>query len=336
MELLKSLCELDGVSGREDTVCSFIIEKIKDNAEVTVDNAGNIIAFVKGEKAAVRRVMVDAHMDEVGVIVTYITDDGMLKFHPIGINVSVLLGRRVRFGDTVGVIGTVPIHLQSGEGKEKLPEADLLYIDIGVSSRAEAERFVRLGDVGVFHEHFEVLGDLMVSKAFDNRIGCWALIDIINSKPKYDFYATFTVKEEVGAGARTVAFTVDPEFAVVLECTTAADLPNVGGEKRVCSVGKGVALSFMDRATLYDRELFEAVCNLADKNGIKHQVKTVVAGGNNAGGIHKSRSGVRTVAMSVPCRYIHSASCVASFEDVNSLKELARATIESIAAGELL
>lgn len=335
MERLKTLCELPGVSGREDAVREYIIGQIKDKAEVTVDCMGNIIAFVKGKKRAVKKVMADAHMDEVGFYITHITSEGLLKFHPIGMNVSIFLGRRVKIGKTLGVIGIKPVHMVTGDAKDKMPEADSLYIDIGVSSREEAESLVSLGDCAVFEEGYEILGDLVVSKALDDRVGCWALIDIINSEPEYDFYATFTVKEEVGFGARTAAYTVDPEFAVVIESTTAADIAGVEGEKKVCRVGGGAAISFMDNGTLYEKKLLDQVLELADKAGIPCQLKSAVAGANNAAGVHRTRGGVRTVAVSVPCRYIHSAASVASTDDVRAVRNLAEATINKMASGEI-
>lgn len=335
MEQLKTLCQLDGVSGREDAVRDYIINEIKDKADITVDALGNVIAFVKGKNRAVKKVMADAHMDEVGVIVSYINDDGTLRFSTVGgINTAVLLARRVVFPNGArGVISMKPVHLLSGDEKEKMPEKDALYIDIGADSREQAESVVSIGDCAVFDEPYETLGDLVVSKALDDRAGCWALINIIKNDPEYDFYATFTVQEEVGAGARTAAYTVDPEFAVVLESTTASDIAGVPDDKAVCRVGKGAAVSFMDNGTMYEKELFDQTLKTAGEKGIKCQVKTYVAGGNNAAGIHVSRGGVRTVAISVPCRYIHSASCVASAEDIKAVRDLATAMIEKAASG---
>lgn len=337
MEQLKTLCELHGTSGREDAVRDYIINEIKDKADVQVDALGNVIAFVKGRKRAVKKVMVDAHMDEVGFIVSYICDDGTLKFSCVGgINTSVMLARRVVFQNgTRGVIGMKPVHLLSPDEKEKMPEKDTLYIDIGADSRNQAEALVSVGDCAVFDEPFEVLGDLVVSKALDDRAGCWALIDIIKNDPEYDFYATFTVQEEVGAGAKTAAYTVEPDFAVVVESTTAADIAGVPDEKKVCYVGHGAVVSFMDNGTLYEKALFDKTIGTAEENGIACQVKSYVAGGNNAAGIHVSCGGVRTVAVSVPCRYIHSASSVASTEDIKDVRDLVSAMTARLASGEI-
>ena len=337
MENLKLLCELNAPSGHEDAVRDYIIEQIKDKAEVKVDALGNVIAFVKGKNRAKCKIMVDAHMDEVGFIVTYITADGMLKFTTVGgINTAVMLARKVKFLNGVtGVISSKPVHMLSSAEKEKMPEEDALYIDIGVDSKLEAEGLVSVGDCAVFSEPFSKMGDLIISKAIDDRAGCAVLIDIINSEPEYDFYASFSVNEEVGAGARTATFTIDPDFAIVVESTTAADIAGVSDEKKVCYVGNGAVLSFMDRGTLYDKDLFDKSLALAKEKGIKAQVKSFVAGGNNAAGIHQSRGGVRTIAVSVPCRYIHSASSVASVDDVKSVRDLTYQLINKLASGEI-
>lgn len=337
MEQLKNLCELHGTSGREEAVRSYIIEKIKDKAEVKVDALGSIIAKVKGRKRAVKKVMADAHMDEVGFIVTYITSGGMLKFTTVGgISESVMLARRVVFQNgTVGVINSKPVHMLSTDEKGKIPDEESLYIDIGAKSFEEASTKVGLGDCAVFHEPYEQLGDLVISKALDDRVGCWGLIDIILGEPEYDFYAVFSVMEEIGHGARTAAFAVDPDYAVVLESTTAADIAGVSEDKKVCYVGKGATVSFMDRGTLYDKILFDRTMEVADQKGIPCQIKSYVSGGNNAAGIHQTGDGVKTITLSVPCRYIHSASCVASVSDVRAVRDLAEAMIMKMASGEL-
>lgn len=337
MDSLKLLCELNAPSGHENAVRDYIIDRIKDKAEISVDALGNIIAFVKGNKRAQKRIMVDAHMDEVGFIVTYITADGMLKFTAVGgINTAVMIARKVEFLNGVkGVISSKPVHMLTSSEKEKMPDEDALYIDIGADSKQEAEAMVSVGDCAVFSEPFEYIDKLILSKAIDDRAGCWAIVDIINSEPEFDFYASFSVNEEVGAGARAVAFAVEPDFAIVAEATTAADIAGVGDDKKVCYVGGGAVLSFMDRGTLYEKALFDKSLALAKEKGIKAQVKSYVAGGNNAAGIHQSRNGVRTVAVSVPCRYIHSGSSVASLDDIKSVRDLIEALISSMASGEM-
>ncbi len=320
-ELIKKLSLCHGVSGDEGQVRDAIIEQIRDHCKYRIDALGNIIAFKQGKNRPARKIMIDAHTDEVGLIATYITDDGLVKFSAVGgINTECLLSQRVRFGNgAVGVIGCVPIHMTSAEERKKLPKVDSLYIDIGCDNKQSAEAIVRPGDTAVFDVPFYEQDGFLTARAIDDRAGCAILIKLLQSEPLYDFYATFTVQEEVGTrGAQTAAFAVDPDLCICLEATTASDIAGIDAANSVCILGEGPAVSFMDKGTLYDRELF----NLAMSCGIKCQPKTAVAGGNNAGAIHKSRSGVRTLAVSVPCRYIHSSSCCAKIEDINATYSL--------------
>ena len=336
-EMIKKLTELNGTSGAEHSVRSYIISEIKDYADIKTDNMGNIIAFVRGKKRAFKKVMADAHMDEVGFIITSVTADGFLKFETVGgIETAVLLARRIVTERGVkGVISMKPVHLLSSNEKTKQPDVDSLYIDIGVSSKEEALKLVNIGETAVFMEGFEPLGSLFVSKAIDDRAGVAILIDIIKNA-EYDFYAVFSVQEEVGLrGAKAAAFSVDPQYAVVIESTTAADIKGVAEEKTVCNVGSGAVLSFMDKATMYDRSLFLKAKEIADEKNIPCQIKRAVAGGNNAGAINTSRGGVKTLAISVPCRYIHSAGSVASKEDIMAVRLLAEQMIYLMASGKI-
>ena len=330
-ELLKKLCEADGVSGNEKAVRDVIIEEIDGHCEWHIDPLGNIIAEKKGKKRPSKKIMLDAHTDEVGVIATYINDDGFISFSavsPDSIRVESLLSKRVRFGNgTIGIIGQKPIHLLSKEESKKLPSRDSLYIDIGCDSKEEAEKLVLPGDVAAFDAPFTDNGGFITAKAIDDRAGCAIIIKLLQGEPAYDITATFTVQEELGLrGAATAAFSVNPDFCICLEATTASDIAGVEGGKRVCLLGEGPTISFMDNSTLYDRDLFKAALD----SGVKCQVKTAVAGGNNSGSIHKSRGGVRTITISVPCRYIHSSSCCSKIEDINGAYSLAARMIEII------
>ena len=334
IELLKKLCLLDGTSGDEYSIRDFIISQIDGHCEWKTDNLGNIIAFKKGKKAPAKKLMVDAHMDEVGLIITNITADGFLKFTTVGgIDTAALMFRRVKINNHIyGVISGKPVHLIGKEERKKLPDSESLYIDIGASTKEEALKLVSLGDRAVICGDFLVAQDKIISKALDDRIGCAVLIDLIKNESEYDFYASFSVQEEIGLrGAKTAAFGINPQFAIVLEATTAADIAEVSEEKSVSELGKGVAVSFMDGATSYDREYYNAALN----SGIKAQSKCAVAGGNNAGAIHLSRGGVRTVALSVPCRYIHTANSVCDMRDVIAVRDLSKHMIEQIASGKL-
>lgn len=334
IDLIKKLTLSDGTSGNESRIAEIIKKEIDGYADITVDGMGNIIAFKKGKKASKVKLMIDAHTDEVGMIISDVTSDGFLKFHTVGgINTEALLGKRVMIeGKIPGVIGVKPTHLCSSKERENLPDADSLYIDIGAKDKEDALNYVKIGDFAVFISDFVDLGDnLIKAKALDDRIGCAILISLLKQEAEYDFYATFTVQEEVGCrGARTAAFALEPDFAICLEATTAADIADVSEENKVCHLGKGVAISFMDRATLYDRELY----NTAMNSGILVQSKNAVAGGNNSGAIHLSKSGVRTIAVSTPCRYIHSASCVCNKSDIESAKSMAEYLLNKICSGE--
>lgn len=331
--LLGKLCSINGTSGREQKCREFIIENIKDYCKVSVDNNGNIICFKKGKFNSEKKVMIDAHMDEVGFIVTNITEQGFIKFDTIGaIDISVLLARRVVFENgTLGVISSKPVHLLSEEDRKKMPKLEELYIDIGATSKQDAEKYLSLGDTAVFESGYQNIGNKFLSKAIDDRVGCAILIKLLQEESMYDFYATFTYGEEIGCrGAKAATYYVNPDCAIVLEATTAADLCGVPSDKRVCELNKGAVISFMDKATLYDKNLFDLTLKVAKENNINYQIKAMVSGGNNSGAIHQTREGVKTIALSVPCRYIHSASSVASISDVNAVYSLAKLLLEEI------
>lgn len=329
-ELIKKLTSIDAASGDEGAVRDFIINEIKPYCEYRVDALGNLIAAKKGKRTPEKKIMLDAHMDEVGLIITSITADGFLRFKTLGgINTSALMFKTIKInGNVNGVISGKPIHLTHGDEAKKLPDADKLYIDIGASSGEEAESMVTVGDRAVMTSDFTVCGDKIISKALDDRVGCAILIKLIKEYDEYDFTAVFSVQEEIGLrGAKVAAYSVDPDAAIIVEGTTAADIAGVSEDKSVCNLGMGAAVSFMDKATVYNRAYYLA----AIKSGVKVQPKRAVAGGNNSGAVHLAREGVKTIAVSVPCRYIHSSSSVADINDINAAFDLCKYMIEYIA-----
>ena len=333
-EILKTLCMIDGASGDEAAVREYVISQIKDFCEYSVDNLGNIIAFKKGKNASAKKVLIDAHLDEVGLIITHIDGDGFARFTTVGgIDTAALMFRRVLINGSVkGVIGGKPVHLCEGDERKKLPSASSLYIDLGVSSKEEAEKLISVGDCAVMCSDYTVVGDKVLSKALDDRVGCAILIDLLKNDAEYDFYVSFSTQEEVGLrGAKVAAYSVDPDAAIVIDGTTAADISGVADSKKVCCQGEGAVVSFMDGATSYDREYYSAALN----SGIKAQSKCAVAGGNNAGAIHQSRGGVRVVALSVPCRYIHTSGSTCDMRDVIAVRDLTKYMLENIAGGKL-
>lgn len=333
--LLRELCEAHGISGREDAVREIILREIKPLADsVELTPLGNLIAFKKGEKRPKTSLMLDAHMDEVGLMVTDFTDGGLLKFTTVGgIDRRVLPGKAVWIeGELPGVIGVKPIHLLEGDEKEKSVPLKDLYIDIGAGSREEAGKRVKPGDAVVFDSVFDLSHGMIKSKALDDRAGCALLIELMKDGLPYDTTFVFSVQEEVGLnGAKTAAFAVAPQAGIAVECTTAADVAGVERGRDVCRVGDGPVVSFMDRRTIYDREYYNLAFEAAESAGINCQPKRAVAGGNDAGAIHSSRSGVRMAAVSLPCRYLHSPVGIISQEDYAESKKLLAVLAERIA-----
>ncbi len=335
LKLLEKLCMAHGISGQESEVRNIIISEIKDFVDdIKIDNLGNVIALKKGTSSASKKLMLCAHMDEVGLIVTYVTKCGYVKFSTVGgLDPKILLGKSVFIGGNKisGVIGVKPVHILKPDEKQECPDINDMYIDIGATSKEQALELVSPGDSIVFSSSFLVDNDIIKSKALDDRVGCLILIDMIKKDLQFDAYFSFVTQEEVGLrGSTTAAYTIDPDCAIVVEATTAADID--GNANKVCSVGDGAVISFMDKSTVYDKEYYKLAFDLAKKYNIKAQVKEAVSGGNDAGSIHKSRSGVRTIAVSVPCRYLHTAYSLVSIEDLKNAGNLVLRLAENLAA----
>lgn len=333
--MLKELCLINGTSGDEGKVRDYIITQIKDYCEYSVDNLGSIIAYKKGKKAPKQKISINAHMDEVGFIVTGITDDGYLRFTSVGgIDSRVCLDRIVTVGKKAvkGVIGDKAFHLLSSDEKDRCPSFDDLLIDIGATSKDEAEQYVSLGDFAYFDCDYVELGNGYIkAKALDDRIGCMLMIELIKSELEYDTVFCFNVQEEVGLrGSKCTSYAVDADIAIVLESTTAADLDGVSGANRVCVLGDGPVISFMDNRTIYDRKLFELGFAVAKENNIPAQTKTAVAGGNDAGAIQTSGDGARVMAISLPTRYIHSGASVVKASDIDGTRRLLKALLPKL------
>ena len=339
LDLLEKLCALDGVSGHEDAVRTFVLSEISEHADCREDALGNIIAHKKGKKPAKTRLMLDAHMDEVGLIVTAANDDGALSFACAGgVSPAAVFGRRVKIGGITGVIGGKAVHNLSDAERKTPPKWGELRIDIGARSKDEALGAVKIGAAAVFDSDYIEFGDgLVKARALDDRAGCAILISLIQSELEYDMTFTFTVQEELGSrGAKTAAFALAPQAALIIEATTAADIADVPGDEKVCFLKKGPVLSFMDHGTVYDRALYDLVYETAAENSLPCQPKLAVAGGNNAAAVHVSKTGVRTLAVSLPCRYLHSGSCVIAKSDLSGTAALVKAAAEKIAGEQMM
>lgn len=333
--MLKDLCLLNGTSGDEVRVRDYIINEIKDYCTYKVDNLGSVIAYKKGNKKPNKTVSVNAHMDEVGFIITGITSDGYLRFAPVGgIDTKVCLDRAVTVGENRinGVIADKAYHLLEDSEKDKAPSFDKLLIDIGANSETEAQSVVSLGDFAYFESDYTELGNGYIkAKALDDRIGCMLMIELIKSELEYDTIFCFNVQEEVGLrGSKCTSFAVGADVSIVLEATTAGDLDGVTGADRVCVLGNGGVVSFMDNRTIYDRELYKLAMNIASENNIPVQTKTAVAGGNDAGSVQTSGKGAKVMALSLPCRYIHSPSSVVKQSDIDNTRKLLKEILKKI------
>jgi putative aminopeptidase FrvX len=337
--ILHQLCSLSGVSGSENEIREYILNEIRGFCDAKVDSLGNILVFKKGKEPAHRKVLFAAHMDEVGLIVTKINEEGYLKFDTVGgIDARILLGKRVKVGKSkiTGVIGACPIHLLNKEEREKASKISSLTIDIGALNKEDALKIVKEGDIATFDSDFVEFGeDFIKCKAIDDRLGCLFLMDLIKSELKFDTYFAFTAQEEVGLrGAFTAAYELKPDIVVVAEATTAADFGDITGADTVCKINEGAVISFMDSQTFYDKKLYSFAGKLAKETGIKWQTKTKIAGGNDAGAFQRSLAGIRVLAISVPCRYLHSPSCVISAKDCEETEKLIRILCEKLGGEE--
>ncbi len=326
VRFLEELCNAFGPSGMEDAVRGLIIERIKPYVDtLKIDGIGNLIA-TKGQK---EKLFVAAHMDEVGFMITGIEDDGKLRFSSIGgVDPKHLSSKRVRFQNPrlIGVIGAKPVHLTKN-AKEDASHQDQyrnLYIDIGTTSREASERIVSIGDCAVFSTDFSKMnGDQNVfrGKAFDNRLGCFLLCQLISSKKITDGTFVFTVQEETGLrGASTVMRNNHFEAGIAIDTTTANDLFGITAHRTVSSLKKGPVISFADGATVYQRDLIREIFDFLDQKKISCQTKTRRTGGNEASAIEKVGFGSKSISVSVPCRYIHGPVGLVLAEDIEQTK----------------
>lgn len=331
--LLDKLTSLDGPSGYEGEVRNFIKEKIAPYVdEIFVDRMGNVIAHKKGNG---KRVIIDAHMDEVGFIITGYNNDGTLRFRALGgINAKIIPSKTVLIGpDKIpGVIGAKPIHLQDKAEREKGLTYDDCCIDIGAYSRGESEKLIELGEYVVFDTEYDEFGEgLVKGKAFDDRMGCLILMEALKESYNADIYGVFAVQEEVGErGAFIASLNVKGDIGIALEGTICADMPNIPKHLSATEVGKGPAISIMDRTSIFDTDIAQDLMELGNELGIIHQRRKAIAGGNDAATFHGTGEGAKIATLSVPCRYIHSAVSVASKSDITNTIKLLVAYLKTL------
>lgn len=338
--LLEKLSNARGVSGNEGEVREILIDAVKNHVtEYRVDTLGNLITFKKAKGARARkplRVMLAAHMDEVGLMITHHDSNGYLRFDPVGgIDSRVLLSKTVLIGkDKIpGVIGVKPIHLLKQSERHQVLDTDALTIDIGAKSKEEAQGWVKIGDYATFATTFSSIGtDCVKGKALDDRAGCAALVEILKRNYPFDVYGVFTAQEEVGLrGARVAAYAIEPTYAFALEGTVCDDSPKKKDVSPVTRVGGGPAITFADNSLLSDRRLVNLLVETARENKIPYQFKQAVAGGTDAGRITLTKEGVPSVAVAVPTRYIHSPVSLLSKRDFENLIALMTKALPKVA-----
>ncbi len=332
--MLKELCEISGVSGDEDRVRSFIKEHIYPYVdELIEDNYGNLIAR-KG-KHNKTKILLAAHMDEVGMMITTIEKNGLLRFKTIGLRSQTILAKRVIVGakNIPGVIGHKPIHLTQRGEMDKIPQTKELFIDIGAGSREEVEKLIQIGDMATFDTKFKKEGEIIYGKAFDNRIGCYILMELIKNTDIPGYYA-FTVQEEVGLrGARIVAFRINPDIAIAVDTTGSGEFPEKKDLPLYPRLGNGPTLTIADATIMCDRNLLKIFENTAKKYRISYQYKQPMIGGTDAGVMHITRDGIPSIVISTPARYIHSPISMASMNDIKNCIKLLSLTMEKILKG---
>jgi endoglucanase len=327
---LKTLSNAIGVSGDEGAIRTLVMAAIRDHVdEVRVDTIGNVLAIKRASGRPRLRVMLDAHLDEVGVMIVGANDNGTLKFRAVGgLDPRILPGKVFSIGadQLPGVIGLPPVHVTAGETEVR--KIDQLSLDIGAANKAEALDAVPIGTLATFRTHYRSLGPTASGKAFDNRAGCAVLIEILRGpRLPIELLAAFTVQEEVGLrGARVAAHTLDPDAAIAIDCTPANDLPPTIEADRSPNtrLGDGPAIYVMTRRDISDPRLVKHLIDVGERQGIPCQLRQPGGGGTDAGGIIPARSGVPAVSVSVPARYIHSPAAMINLSDVRHTVELLR------------
>lgn len=338
VELLKSMSEINSVSGNEWDIRDFILSRIKDKAdEITVDTMGNVIALKKGTSSD-KKIAVTANMDEPGFIVSGITDEGYVKFKAVGdVDPRKLVSKKIVIGKkkVKGIIGMKAIHLQTKSEREEVVKVSKLFIDIGAKDKSEAEDSVRLGDYISFDTEFCRIGDAVKGKALDRSGGCAALLKVVEmqKQPEYDTYFCFLTQREVGSrGAKIVSERVGAD--VVLTVSSAETNDMYGSEQGGIKLGKGIVLGVADRSVLSDRELTKKLASASEKANIKTQNKVLPNNISDGGAMQTSGEGRRCVNAYIPCRYSHSPVSLMSLGDVEAMAGYVELYIDKI--GEMI
>ncbi len=324
IDLIKELTESYGPSGREEEVQKVVLKHLEGHIDGhRFDPLGNLLVWKKGKSD--KKVLLDAHIDEIGLVVTNIDDKGFLRIEPVGgVSPYTYVGHRVRFPKATGVVyyeGETP-----EEQKKNLSNLtfDHLFVDIGACDRKEAESIVPIGTFGVYDSYFYENGEYLVSKSMDDRIGCAVLVEVFKNlkDPRHTVIGSFSVQEEIGlVGASVAAYDFSPLLCVAVDVTDSADYPK-GLKRHAMALGKGPAIKIKDRASISHRKVVELLEQAAQKAGVPYQKEVLTFGGTNAAVLQRTKEGIPSATLSIPTRYVHSPSETVSLSDVEGAVKL--------------
>lgn len=343
--LLTRVCEASGAPGFEKAIRELVLKELKGLVDsVRVDNLGNVVALKKGHSSE-KKAMAAAHMDEIGFIVTHVDDKGFIRFNPLGgFDPKTLTSQRVIVHgkkDLIGVMGCKPIHIMSSEEKDKKLKLGDYFIDLGMSKK-EVDKIVAVGDPITRRSELLELGDCVNVKSLDNRVSVFVLLEALralkksSTKPSYDFYAVFTVQEEVGLrGANASALEIQPDFGFGLDTTIAFDTPGAQPQERCTSLGEGAGIKIMDSSTICDYRMVAFMKKVATEKKIKWQPEILAAGGTDTAGLQRMTPGGSIAgAISVPTRHIHQSIEMANKQDIEECVKLLAACICELDQGD--
>jgi len=323
-DLIKKLTEISSPSGREDSIRNAILEELNGYIDgYEIDKLGNLIVWKNGKTN--KKVLLDAHMDEIGVVVTNIDDKGFLRIDMVGgVSPYTILNSKIRFGNVVGIVGMEGETVNELRSNLKELSFDKLFVDIGAKNREEAEKICPIGSFGTFDGHFIEQGDFYVSKSMDDRIGCVAIIEVFKrlQQPTNTLYGVFAVQEEIGlVGARVAGYNIDPDVAIAIDVTGAGDTPKAN-KRTSMKLGKGACIKVKDGYSISDRKIVETLKELAKKYNIPYQMEVLIYGGTDARGYQNTKAGIPSATVSIATRYIHTPNEMVHKDDVEATIQL--------------
>ena len=336
-KLLAEICEAAGAPGHEQRIREIVLREVKPLVnDIKIDNMGNVVAIKKGKNR--KKVMIAAHMDEIGFIVTHVDEKGFLYFHTLGgFDPKTLTAQRVIIHgkkDVTGVMGSKPIHLMNAADRAKVPTIKDYFIDTG-RSKKELDKLISVGDTITRERKMIEMGDCLNCKSLDNRVSVFILIEMLRemkARPTYDIYASFTVQEEIGIrGANVSAMDINPDFGFGLDTTIAWDTPGSTKQEQVSALGEGACIKVMDSSTVCDYRMVKYMKQIAKKKKIKVQLEILPAGGTDTAGIQRMNPGGSIAgAVSIPTRHIHQVIEMVHKKDVRAAIDLLRASVENL------